>query len=139
MPVTLETLLGAAPYLATLHERHGEWLSGALAHPDAALARELADVATTGTLDDDAAIGLALRKAKGRVALLAAAAETAYLWSTAASTEALSDLADAALEAGLDFLLRKAAVKGDLKPGITPANSGLIIFALGKHGGRELN
>lgn len=66
-------------------------------------------------------------------------AETGGQWTTAASTAALSDLADTALDAGLTFLLRKAVAKGDIKPGTTPATSGLIIFALGKHGGRELN
>ncbi len=73
------------------------------------------------------------------MALLAAAAETEGCWTTAQSTAALSDLADAALDAGLEVLLRKAIGKGDVRPGITPKNSGLVIFALGKHGGRELN
>src|SRR5690606_13025313 len=73
------------------------------------------------------------------IALLAAAAETGGLWSTAEATAALSDLADAALDAALDFLLRKAIEKGDVRPGIDVATSGLIIFALGKHGGCELN
>ena len=58
------------------------------------------------------AIGATLRAAKGRIALLAAAAETGGGWTTAQSTAALSDLADAALDAGLAVLLRKAAEKG---------------------------
>jgi glutamate-ammonia-ligase adenylyltransferase len=140
MPVSLDILLAAAPYLADLNARHGGWLAEALADPDTALARELAAVAAAGSASaEEAEIAAALRHAKGRVALLAAAAETAYLWTTAASTAALSDLADAALDAALEFLLRRAVAKGDIGAGITPANSGLIIFALGKHGGRELN
>ncbi|MEO6012809.1 MAG: bifunctional [glutamine synthetase] adenylyltransferase/[glutamine synthetase]-adenylyl-L-tyrosine phosphorylase [Devosia sp.] len=140
MPVSLEILLGAAPYLHQLRGRHADWLDAAMPSPDAALATELAAVAAAGgATDDDSEIGRALRLAKGRIALLAAAAETGGLWTTAQGTAVLSDLADAALHAGLDFLLRKAIAKGDIKPGITPANSGLAIFALGKHGGRELN
>ena len=140
MPVPLDSLLAAAPYLRELHERHGGWLAGALAAPDDALARELAAVAVAGrSAADEPAIAAALRLAKGRVALLAAVAEVGGRWTTAASTAALSDLADAALEAGLDFLLGKATAKGDVKEGITAASSGLVIFALGKHGGRELN
>ncbi len=140
MPVSLDTLLAAAPYLAELSTRHGDWLRDALDHPDHALGIELAAVAAAGqAAAEEGEIAAALRLAKGRVALLAAAAETAYLWTTAASTAALSDLADAALDAGLTFLLNRAIAKGDVKPGITPATSGLSIFALGKHGGRELN
>ncbi|MEO7222168.1 MAG: bifunctional [glutamine synthetase] adenylyltransferase/[glutamine synthetase]-adenylyl-L-tyrosine phosphorylase, partial [Devosia sp.] len=140
MPVSLDTLLAAAPYLGGLHARHGGWLAEALVAPDDALSRELSAVAGAGrSATEESEIAADLRHAKGRVALLAAAAETGDLWTTAAATAALSDLADAALEAGLDFLLRKAIDKGDVRPGTTGATSGLIIFALGKHGGRELN
>jgi glutamate-ammonia-ligase adenylyltransferase len=139
MPVSLDTLLGAAPYLSELHARHGDWLATALADPAAALADELAAAASAGHSAEETEVAASLRRAKGRVALLAAAAETGGQWTTATSTAALSDLADAALDAGLAFLFGKAIAKGDIKPGTTPATSGLIIFALGKHGGRELN
>jgi glutamate-ammonia-ligase adenylyltransferase len=140
MPVTLDTLLAAAPYLAQLHARHGGWLAEALDDPDAALSRELAAVAAAGqSAAEEPEIAAVLRHAKGRVALLAAAAEVTGPWTTAGSTAALSDLADAALDAALEFLLQKAIAKGDVKAGTTAAKSGLIIFALGKHGGRELN
>jgi glutamate-ammonia-ligase adenylyltransferase len=140
MPVSLADLLAAAPYLSDLHSRYADWLAPALADPDAALATELAAIAAAGReAADEAAVGAALRAAKGRIALLAAAAETSGRWSTAQSTAALSDLADAALDAGLAALLRKAIEKGDVAAGTTPENSGLALFALGKHGGRELN
>ncbi|MDB5507299.1 MAG: bifunctional [glutamine synthetase] adenylyltransferase/[glutamine synthetase]-adenylyl-L-tyrosine [Devosia sp.] len=144
MNVALHTLLADAPYLADLARVHADWFAvQPQDQPDAALADELADVRAlgrSGAAEDVLSIGL--RRAKGRIALLAAVAETGGGWSTAQATAALSDLADAALEAALDFLVRKAAEKGDLK--LTPekataANSGLMIFALGKHGGRELN
>src|SRR4051812_8899762 len=139
MHVSLPTLLAASPYLAGLNERFGDWLGATLRDPDAGLVRVLAEGAGTGqTGVDETAVGAALRDAKGRVALLAAAAETSGRWTTAQSTAALSDLADAALDAGLAVLLRRAAEKGDLLREVAPAEAGLALFALGKHGGREL-
>src|SRR5690606_4869895 len=88
------------------------------------------------------ALAPVLRIAKGRTALLAALAETGGAWTTAQATAALSDLADVALDAALNLLMRQAAEKGALAIAAhqaTAANSGLAIFALGKHGGRELN
>ena len=67
---------------------------------------------------------LTLRQAKGRIALLAAVAEVGGAWTTAQSTAALSDLADAALDASLDFLMRKAADKGDPVPGADASAAG---------------
>ncbi|HTM76843.1 MAG TPA: bifunctional [glutamine synthetase] adenylyltransferase/[glutamine synthetase]-adenylyl-L-tyrosine phosphorylase, partial [Devosia sp.] len=94
------------------------------------------------TAPDEDTLSPILRLAKGRTALLAAIAETGGAWSTAQSTAALSDLGDAALDAALNLLMRRAHAKGLLALPLdqaTAANSGLAIFALGKHGGRELN
>jgi len=138
---TLLPLFATAPYLFELAQRHADWLAGALTTgPDAALGAELARLAEAGrTLGEEPPLAAALRVGKGRIALLAAVAEVGGAWSTAQSTAALSDLADAALEACLDFLLRRAAAKGDLLTPVAAAHSGLALFALGKHGGRELN
>jgi [glutamine synthetase] adenylyltransferase / [glutamine synthetase]-adenylyl-L-tyrosine phosphorylase len=139
MPVPLETLLDLSPYLAELAARERDWLD-ATPDRDAALRDVLAEVSAAGrTATGEAEIGESLRRAKDRVALLAACAETSGDWSTAQATAALSDLADAALDAGLEVLLRLAAEKGDVLAGTTSATSGLAVFALGKHGGRELN
>lgn len=140
MTVDLNTLLADAPYLAELHEKHGDWLTAGLADPDVALAGVLTDVARAGeAAETEEIVGAAMRTAKAQVALLAAAAETAGRWTTAQSTAALADLADATLHAGLEVLVRLAIAKGDMVPGTTAATSGLALFALGKHGGRELN
>lgn len=143
MPQSLDILLADAPYLRDLAERHSDWFAAARAtSPDDAMAATLAEVNLSGqgAAADDAELNAALRQAKERVALLAASAEVTGRWTTAQSTAALSDLADAALDAGLDHLLRKAAEKGDIHPDHAhAARSGLAIFALGKHGGRELN
>jgi glutamate-ammonia-ligase adenylyltransferase len=140
MSVSLETLLEASPYLRELHAARADWLAAAMSDPAIGLGRVLGEIAAAGTSgDDEAQIGGVLREAKCKVALLAAAAECAGIWTTAEACSALSDLADAALDAGLATLFRKAVEKGDLAPATTTANSGLGVFALGKHGGRELN
>jgi len=142
MPVAIETLLAHAPYLAELANVEAEWLADARARfPDEALALELDRIEEAGrTAASDDEIGRFLRRAKGRIALLAAASEVTGAWSTAQSTAALSDLADHALDAGLDVLMRLAHGRGQVGAGsATARTSGLAIFALGKHGGRELN
>ncbi|HEV7276169.1 MAG TPA: bifunctional [glutamine synthetase] adenylyltransferase/[glutamine synthetase]-adenylyl-L-tyrosine phosphorylase [Devosiaceae bacterium] len=139
MAVTREMLLAASPYLRELAAREASWLEG-IAEPDAALEQILGTVAAGGRdAADEDEIGRILRIAKGRAALVAATAEVEGSWTTAQATAALSDLADAALDAGLDVLLRRAAAKGGLVPGTGAAGCGLALFALGKHGGRELN
>jgi len=140
MPIPLETLLADAPYLADLAARHADWLVGARDDPDRAFAGVIAEIRAAEGLDE-AALATLLRMGKGRVALLAAVAETGGQWTTGQATAALSDLADAALDAALAALMRRAAERGELLADVTPdaAGCGLALFALGKHGGRELN
>jgi glutamate-ammonia-ligase adenylyltransferase len=142
MAVSLETLLATAPYLADLAVRHADWFDAAhRINPDIALATALTKVVEAGcSATEEAELSQVLREAKGRIALLAAWAEVSGRWTTAQSTAALSDLADTALDAGLDLLMRKAGEKGGISADhATAATCGLAIFALGKHGGRELN
>jgi glutamate-ammonia-ligase adenylyltransferase len=140
----LGPLLESAPYLLSLAQDNAEWLVTTLADSaDGAFADIIDIVETLGrTASSEDALAPVLRIAKGRTALLAAFAETGGAWTTAQSTAALSDLADAALDASLNLLMRQAAEKGLLtipSAQATAANSGLAIFALGKHGGQELN
>jgi glutamate-ammonia-ligase adenylyltransferase len=140
MAIPLETLLADAPYLADLATRNAAWLEGAQGDADAAFAAVIAEIRDASELDETA-LSAILRAGKGKVALLCAVAETGGLWTTEQATAALSDLADAALDAALTLLMRRAAEKGELLPEAIAdaAHSGLAIFALGKHGGRELN
>jgi glutamate-ammonia-ligase adenylyltransferase len=137
---TLGPLLAAAPYLLEQAMRHADWLAAALgAGGDTACTTLLEEIRSAGkNIDGEPGLGALLRRAKGRLALLAAVAETGGAWTTAQSTAALSDLADAALEASLDFLIRKAAERGAIRV-TSAAECGLVLFALGKHGGQELN
>ncbi|RDE10446.1 bifunctional [glutamine synthetase] adenylyltransferase/[glutamine synthetase]-adenylyl-L-tyrosine phosphorylase [Pelagibacterium lacus] len=139
---TLAPAFAAAPYLHDLARRHASWLAGALAgDPTEVFATILADMRIGGD-DDEAALMKRLRIGKGRGALLSALAEIGGVWSAEDTTSRMSDMADAALSAGLDFLMAEAARQGRLllpADAARGANSGLAIFALGKHGGQELN
>ncbi|HVX82188.1 MAG TPA: hypothetical protein VHB23_12485, partial [Devosiaceae bacterium] len=128
---TLGPLLATAPYLFELARAHAEWLAGALGTgADRALAAELAELRGAGQqIEDETALAVRLRQGKGRLALLAAVAEVGGAWSTAQSTAALADLADSALDAALDFLIRRAAAKGATSA-TGSADSGLALFAL---------
>jgi glutamate-ammonia-ligase adenylyltransferase len=83
-----------------------------------------------------------LRIAKRRVALLAAIAEFAESWSLEQQMTALSRFAEAAIGAAVRDTLRAAAANGTLAPADLEdpeSGSGLIVLAMGKLGGGELN
>ncbi len=92
---------------------------------------------------DEAELMRALRLAKRESALLIALAEIGGVWDLAATTEALTRFADAAIRAALAFLLRRNAEMGrlalDSEAPDPEAGCGMAVLALGKHGARELN
>lgn len=140
----LNLLFSNAPYLFDIAQKHTDDLNQIVnKNPDTLFGDILAEIADAGcTMSEEQELSQLLRAAKSKVAFLAAYAEVGGRWTPAQSTAALSDLADAALEAGLDFLMRQAADADKLlcaRSEARAANSGLAIFALGKHGGRELN
>jgi glutamate-ammonia-ligase adenylyltransferase len=141
---TLGPLLEAAPYLLALAQANPDWLAATLSDSADGAFTDIIDIVETlgRTATSEDALAPVLRIAKGRTALLAALAEAGGAWTTAQATAALSDLADAALDAALNLLMRQAAERGQLAipaSEATAARSGLAIFALGKHGGQELN
>ena len=84
-----------------------------------------------------------LRDAKSEAGLLIALCDLAGVWPVMQVTRALTELADAACEASVDYLFREAHLKGDWTGSATdgsPAqNSGYFVLAMGKHGAFELN
>ena len=124
---------GTSPYLADLLEREADWLPSALAHGDI-VARE------TGGFEslDAAALGVALRRAKGRVALWVALADLGGVWSLEQVTGALSDLADRATDLALRAHIGDERRRGRL-PACSADAGGAFALAMGKHGARELN
>ena len=83
-----------------------------------------------------------LRIVRRRVALLAAIAELAGGWSLERQMNALSRFAEAAIGAAVRHLLHAAAAIGAIRladDADPERDSGLIVLALGKLGGGELN
>lgn len=140
----LNQIFNSAPYLFDIAQKNTPYLIQIVnGDPDALFQKIQTVLGNAGqTFTDEPQLSEVLRTAKSQTALLAAIAEISGVWTPAQSTAALADLADAALEAGLDFLVRQSATNGTLACSpeqATAAQSGLAIFALGKHGGRELN
>lgn len=91
---------------------------------------------------DDEALTRLLRIAKRQTALTVAFADICSLWPLEKITGALSDFAEAALDLTATHILREGAEQGafSLKNPENPVwDSGLVIIAMGKLGGRELN
>jgi glutamate-ammonia-ligase adenylyltransferase len=135
----LEGAAGCSTFLAGLIEREADWLRAALAEPpEAVFAAILAGMPADGV----AALGDSLRIARRRAALLIALADLGGAWGLAEVTHALSDLADRAVQLGLEALVAAEIAKGKL-PGVTdaaiPEAAGMIAIAMGKLGARELN
>lgn len=117
------------------------------------LLRDGPDLVLAGLLDEVKALGepevprdrlsAGLRRAKRRAALAIALADIGGLWELERLTGALSELADAALDAALAWLLRQRIERGDLElPGGAAApleGCGYFVLAMGKQGARELN
>jgi glutamate-ammonia-ligase adenylyltransferase len=137
-------LLSHSPFLAAVIRRDPMVLRDALAHdPQAQLARWLEAARQTcaaSTSSDD--VMSALRLLKRQAALLIALADCGGVWAVDEAVAAITLVADVAVQATIDFILRKAAERGAYAPS-NPAEpgigSGLIVLALGKHGAGELN
>ena len=84
-----------------------------------------------------------LRRARQAVALLVALADLGGVWTLEDVTEALTAFAEAAARCCVRFLLREGVRTGKLHPQVEgrqeEAGCGLVVLALGKAGGRELN
>ncbi len=135
----LEGAAGCSIFLAGLIAREADWLRQALAgSPEDGFAAILAAMPA----DDVPALATSLRVARGRAALLIALADLGGVWELDDVTHALSDLADRAVQLGLEALVAAEIARGKL-PGVTEADvadaAGMFVIAMGKLGARELN
>jgi glutamate-ammonia-ligase adenylyltransferase len=83
-----------------------------------------------------------LRRMKSEAALLVALCDIGGVWPVMRVTAALTDLAVAAVQAALRYLLRQEAARGRLSPPDIDRpedDSGLVVLAMGKMGAGELN
>ncbi len=140
----LSPIFNASPYLLDIAQKDSDFLLQALKRPFAAnkekIFTELIGFAKENKSEEE--LSNRLRIGKRRLALLLALAEIGGAIKIKQTIEILSEFADFALQIALDFLMRQAANEGKINLSeheACAANSGLAIFALGKHGGRELN
>lgn len=141
-PAVRELLAGTAGcsgFLAGLLEKEADWLRQAIGRaPEAVLAETLAAADVEGI----AALAVAVRVARRRVALLVALADLGGAWGLAEVTGALSALADRATGLGLSALVAEEAARGKL-PGVgvneAAEAGGMFVLGMGKLGAGELN
>ena len=146
-PAARRILLGIAefsPYLFDLIRADAPRLIRLLGcepepHLDRLIETTARDVLAAGSEAD--AIHL-LRRMKSEAALLIALCDIGGVWPVMRATAALTDLAVAAVQSALRFLLRQEIARGRLRttdPDRPERGSGLIVLAMGKMGAGELN
>ena len=140
----IESLAESAPFLWELTNSAPERLLRLLrADPDKHLADLLAQTATAVAASQDEAEAMRLlRRMKAEGALLIALADIGGVWPIMRTAHALTDLADAAVSAAVQFIFADAARAGRVKPRDPKQplkDSGYIVLAMGKMGGFELN
>jgi glutamate-ammonia-ligase adenylyltransferase len=113
------------------------------ADPDEEFAALIAGAhrAVTATPTQDG-IMRSLRRMKAEAALLIALADIGGVWPVARVTQALTDVADAALGIAVRYLLGEAVKRGRFMPSDLEhpeVGSGIVLLAMGKMGGYELN
>ena len=135
----LAATAGCSPYLNDLIKREQGWLRASMAvSPETALAAILTPLAAVPL----EGLASALRQAKRRVALLTALADLGGVWPLEAVTDALTRLADLAVDLSLKALVADEIRRGKL-PGAVPGDAatagGMVALAMGKMGAGELN
>jgi glutamate-ammonia-ligase adenylyltransferase len=128
----LKGMVGCSAYLRGLLGRESVWLQEAQQDPEQAMLTAVSWDTTKGLSE----LGRELRQSKRRVALLAAVCDLGGVWDLDGVTGALTDLADAAVRVAF-----KVAVQDQIRQRRLPveATDGLVVFAMGKMGARELN
>jgi glutamate-ammonia-ligase adenylyltransferase len=140
----LASIAEAAPYLWDLIRVDPERCVRLLtSDPDSAMSALLtgAKRAAAAARSQDALMRV-LRRMKAEAALVIALADIGGVWPVVQVTRALTDMADTALGAAVNHLLRDAVRRGKLLPGDKShpeQNSGYIVLAMGKMGAYELN
>ena len=140
----LESLSESSPFLWELSSHDPKRLLRLIdADPDKYLSALLADtrIAVDATEDEAEAMRL-LRRMKAEAALLIALADIGGTWPVMRTTQALTDLADTAVNAAVRFVLAEAVRAGRLmaKDKTRPQDgSGYMVLAMGKMGAYELN
>ncbi|HIP79798.1 MAG TPA: bifunctional [glutamine synthetase] adenylyltransferase/[glutamine synthetase]-adenylyl-L-tyrosine phosphorylase [Kiloniellaceae bacterium] len=143
----LESLFANSPFLSQCLTADIGLLPDVLNHgPHWVLRKALEDLKSKAAgCADQADLMRILRRQRRRVAFAVAYADIAGFWDVQTVTQALSDLADTAIDAALCGLLTLAIQRGELEIGepgqgeALTANCGLAVLGMGKLGAKELN
>src|ERR1700730_13350075 len=146
-PLASTILLGiaeASPYLFDLVRADAARLIRLLeCEPEPCLAQLIENTCRdVSAASSEADVMQLLRRMKSEAALLIALCDIGGVWPVMQVTAALTELAVAAVQSALRFLLRQEAARGRLSPPNPDApedDSGLIVLAMGKMGAGELN
>lgn len=140
----LEGIAESSPYLFDLVRADARRAARLLrCDPETHFARLVATTAAavSGT-DDEAEVSRLLRALKAEAALLIALCDIGGVWPVMRVTQALTTLADTAVELALRHLLQREVARGrmDFREGEDIGERcGLVVLAMGKMGAGELN
>jgi glutamate-ammonia-ligase adenylyltransferase len=138
------TLASFSPYLWQLASSEpARFLALLRCEPDRHFSALLSETAAVvAASDDEADVMRCLRRMKAEAALLIALCDLSGAWEVMKVTHALTELADAAVQCAVNFLLRSAARRGRLapaEPDHPERDTGYVVLAMGKMGAFELN
>jgi len=139
----LESAFGNSAYLSRLALREFALLPRLFAEGPYALLTEACETALAAADSGKEALAMqALRQAKRQVALVVALADIAGAFTLDDVTQSLTRFADAAVKGALRFALKHAAFGTSFESwpaADIEAATGLVVLAMGKYGGFELN
>ncbi|WP_343313919.1 bifunctional [glutamine synthetase] adenylyltransferase/[glutamine synthetase]-adenylyl-L-tyrosine phosphorylase [Brucella sp. BE17] len=141
----LSAVLDLSPFIREALLHHPAILSRlVIVPPETCLRQILSETATCGGQDgmSEAALMTSLRLFKREAHVLIALCDLAHIFDTQATTDWLTDLAEACTGAAVRFLLRDADRAGKIAlvdRDDPEKESGWIVLGMGKFGARELN
>jgi len=138
----LSWVLTCSPHLTSLMIHHIQLLPQLCNQTPEAIMSDILQQVRNVRFSTVADLKKFLRVMKGRAALTIAFADLSEIWTLAEVTKALSEFADAVVQAAVYFLLHNARIKGDFTPDNHDdivSESGLIVLGMGKLGAFELN
>jgi glutamate-ammonia-ligase adenylyltransferase len=131
----LDAVFAAAPYLGRLACRRPATLMRLANDAPEVVLADVSATAREAGADPETAMAL-LRQAKADMHLATALADLAGAFSLEAAVGAVSDFADAAVQASLEAAVRSSGLPVEDRDNPAP---GLFVLTLGKHGQRSLN
>lgn len=141
VPAAVRAAASVSPYLGLIAEREPDLVArfatdGAIA----VFAEQLADMRSAVEQADMTAAMKQMRRAKQRAHLTIAGADLARVWDLDQVVQAMSDLADAAVQTALQIAVRERWRK-DMADPVSDVRelAGLFALAMGKMGAGELN